>query len=124
MLRSSGEVCVLGAGLTGATASPRIRFMPGRNVAAVERRAGPFRVIGTSADGDWQVEAGQIVNALWDGRFQIDRTLGIEHAPGWLHRLKYRVIGRIPDRLRAGPSATMVLGPYGGRDVRRWLSHG
>jgi hypothetical protein len=100
------------------SASPRIRFMPHRHVIAVERRAGQFRVKGTSADGDWQVESGQIVNALWESRFQIDRTLGIEHAPGWLHRLKYRVIGRIPDRLRGGPSVTMVLGPYGDVVIR------
>lgn len=100
------------------SASPRIRFMPHRHVIAVERRRGQFRVTGTSADGDWRLEARQIINALWDGRFQIDRTLGIEHAAGWVHRLKYRVIGRIPDRLRGGPSATMVLGPYGDVVIR------
>ena len=100
------------------TASPRIRFMPHHKVVAVERRAGGFRVEGTSPDGGWQVEAGQIINALWDSRFQIDQTVGIEHSPGWVHRLKYRVIGRIPDRLRGGPSATMVLGPYGDVVIR------
>jgi FAD dependent oxidoreductase len=99
-------------------ASARITFMSRRKVVAVERRAGRFRVVGTSPDGSWQVEAGQIINALWDSRFQIDRTVGIEHSPGWVHRLKYRVIGRIPDRLRGGPSVTMVLGPYGDVVIR------
>lgn len=99
-------------------ASPRIRFMSHRKVERVERRAGGFRVLGTGPVGDWQVEAGQVINALWANRFKIDRTIGIEHAPGFLHRLKYRVIARVPARLRGGPSATMVLGPYGDVVIR------
>lgn len=99
-------------------ATSRIRFLPNRRVMAVERRAAQFRVTGTGADGDWQIEARQIINALWDGRLQVDRTLGIECAAGWLHRLKYRVIGRLPDRLRSAPSVTMVLGPYGDVVIR------
>ena len=105
--------------IRGALAiSPRIRFMSHRKVTAVDRRAGRFRVEGTSPEGSWTVEAGQIINALWDSRFQIDRTVGIEHPPGWVHRLKYRVIARIPDRMQAGPSVTMVLGPYGDVVIR------
>lgn len=98
--------------------SARIRFMAHRRVERVERRAGGFRVLGTGPDGAWEVEAGQVVNALWENRFKIDRTIGIEPAPGFLHRLKYRVIARIPARLRGGPSATMVLGPYGDMVIR------
>ena len=94
-------------------AAPRIRFLPGRKVDAVERTAGRFRIAGTRAEGPWAVEAGQVINALWEQRFRIDRTVGIEPPSGWVHRLKYRVIARLPARLRGGPSVTMVVGPYG-----------
>jgi glycine/D-amino acid oxidase-like deaminating enzyme len=99
-------------------ASPRIRFMSHRKVETVERRAGQFRVFGTGSDGPWRIDAGQIVNALWDRRMQIDQTIGVENKPGWVHRLKYSILVRLPDRLCAGPSATMVVGPYG--DVVSW----
>ncbi len=100
------------------SASPRIQFLPDHKVETVERQAGHFRVYGTSPEGRWQIDAGQVVNALWDRRIQIDRTIGVENELGWVHRLKYRIIARVPDRLRGGPSATMVLGPYG--DVVIW----
>lgn len=99
-------------------AAPRIRFLPRRKVEAVERKTGRFRVAGTGAAGSWSVEAGQVVNALWEQRLRIDRTVGLEPPPGWVHRQKYRVIARVPERLRGGPSVTMVVGPYG--DVVIW----
>lgn len=98
--------------------SPRIRFLPSRKIAAVERRGAGFRVTGDGAAGAWHIDAVQVVNATWENRFRIDATIGIAHAPGFLHRLKYRVIARLPERLRGGPSATMVLGPYGDVVIR------
>jgi hypothetical protein len=53
------------------------------------------------------------VNALWENRLALDAAFGLECAPGWLYRLKYRVIARVPERFRNAPSATMVLGRYG-----------
>jgi hypothetical protein len=44
--------------------------------------------------------------------------MGLAPAPGWVHRLKYRVVARLPESMRQGPSATMVLGPYGDVVVR------
>jgi hypothetical protein len=55
---------------------------------------------------------------LWEDRRRVDRTFGVEPEPGWLHRLKYRLIARLPSALRDGPSVTMVLGPYGDVVVR------
>ncbi len=31
----------------------------------------------------------------------------------WVHRLKYRVLGQLPQHLKGLPSMTFVLGPYG-----------
>jgi len=79
----------------------------------VQRLDGRFRVDGFADEEPWQVEAAQVVNASWENRFILDRTVGIAHSPGRLNRLKYRVIACVPDAMRLGPSVTMVVGPYG-----------
>ena len=93
--------------------SSRIQFLPSRRIKAVERVNGLFRIEGTGHEGVWHIEAQQVVNATWEGRLAIDRSIGLECVDGWLHRLKYRVIARLPESLRDAPSATMVLGRYG-----------
>lgn len=90
-----------------------IRFLAGRRVAAIKRTSSGFEIEGTSADGTWSIESEQVVNSTWEGRFALDQAAGIDVLPGWLHRLKYRVIARLPQQLRDAPSATMVLGRYG-----------
>lgn len=99
-------------------AEPRIRFVGGHTVDAVDRSAGGFVVCGTSEDGSSALAAGSVVNATWEDRFRLDRTAGLVHPPGWLHRLKYRVIARLPEHMRDGPSVTMVVGPFGDVVVR------
>ena len=122
-------------------AHPLIDFRGGHRVQSVTPDGTGFRVAGdggagrsgspefrpASRDGmgprvapagSWTLDARQVVNCLWEDRLRIDRTAGLEPAPGWLHRLKYRVIARLPERLRAAPSVTMVLGPYGDVVVR------
>ena len=68
--------------------------------------------------GLWRLDAGQVVNATWDQLYALDRVIGLEPPPGWLHRLKYRVLARLPKGLEAAPSATLVLGAYGDVVVR------
>lgn len=99
-------------------ASPRIRFLPRHRVLAVGRTNGGLRIEGEHPGGRWRLEADQVVNALWENRLAIDRTVGLAAEPGWVHRLKYRVIARLPGSLRGAPSATMVLGRYGDVVVR------
>jgi hypothetical protein len=64
------------------------------------------------------MRAEQVVNALWEDRRRIDASLGVPPEPGWVHRLKFRIIVRLPERLRGLPSATMVLGRYGDVAIR------
>ena len=99
-------------------AAPGLGLLAGRRVTAVERDGERFQVIGESAGGPWRLAAAQVVNALWENRLKIDRTAGLAPPPGWLHRLKYRVIARLPAALRDGPSISMVLGPYGDVVIR------
>lgn len=98
--------------------SPRIRFMPRRRVEVVERRGEALRIEGSGPDGPWQIDADQVVNALWEDRRRIDHTFGLVPEPGWLHRLKFRVIVQLPAALRGAPSVSMVLGRYGDVVIR------
>lgn len=96
----------------------RIRFAPLHEVATVECSTSGYLVTGTNPDGPWQVAADRVVNALWDSRLRIDRSVGLEAPPGWVYRLKYRVVARVPVALHGGPSITMVQGPYGDVVIR------
>lgn len=98
---------------------PNIQFLPHRRVKTVERTNGLLRIEGTSGEETWRIDASQVVNATWENRLAIDRTIGLESAPGWLHRLKYRVIVRVPETLRLAPSATMIIGRYGDVVIRK-----
>ncbi|RZU02140.1 FAD-dependent oxidoreductase [Rivibacter subsaxonicus] len=99
-------------------AHPLIELRSGHRVDSVSAHGAGFVVAGGGSAGPWSIEAEQVVNCLWEERLRIDRGLGLEPPPGWVHRLKYRVIARLPQRLRQGPSVTMVLGPYGDVVVR------
>lgn len=110
---------VLAAAIEGAIgATPAIAFHPGRRVRSVVRAFGGFRIDGDGDAGSWTCDAGELVNCLWHDRMRIDAQLGLDPAPGWLHRLKYRVVVRLPMALAGAPSVTMVLGRYGDVVVR------
>jgi hypothetical protein len=111
---------VLGELLRDAlAANGRIRFLPEHRVEAIQSREGGFRVKGRGAKGEaWLLEAEQVINATWESRMALDQGMGLEPRPGWVHRLKYRVIVRLPAALQGGPSATMVIGRYGDVVVR------
>ena len=82
-------------------------------VRTVARSGSGFVVEGTHASGTWRLDAPIVVNCLWDGRLAIDRELGIVPARPWVYRLKYRLVGRLPERLADMPSLTMMLGRFG-----------
>jgi glycine/D-amino acid oxidase-like deaminating enzyme len=104
--------------LRDAVMHPNIDFRPNHRVTSVDRVSGGFAINGRTNGVGFQLRSDQVVNALWENRFKIDRTAGMEHQRGWLHRLKYRVIAQMPERLRDGPSTTLVVGPYGDVVVR------
>jgi glycine/D-amino acid oxidase-like deaminating enzyme len=99
-------------------AHPRITLAVNHLVTGIEDRGRTIRVAGTNPEGNWHADARHVVNATWESRLQLDRHFGLAVPPGWLHRLKYRIIARLPERLHDAPSATMVTGRYGDVVVR------
>jgi glycine/D-amino acid oxidase-like deaminating enzyme len=98
--------------------SSQVTFLPRRKVLGIARANGQFNVDGVGPEGTWQLSADQVVNAMWENRIHFDQMLGVDCPKGWLHRLKYRVIARLPEKFSGAPSATVVLGPYGDVVVR------
>lgn len=54
-----------------------------------------------------------VVNALWDGRLAVDRTIGLQPERSWLYRVKHYLRVRAPEVASTLPSATIVLGAFG-----------
>lgn len=101
------------------TGSPRITLRTGQRVDTVQPDGANYTIVGSDAlGGPWRITARQVVNCCWEDRLRIDEGAGLAPPPGWLHRLKFRVVARLPPALRHGPSITMVLGPYGDVVVR------
>lgn len=99
-------------------ANENIRFYPDHSVREIEQRSGGFVISGDSSGSIWSHRCDQVVNATWESRLMLDATVGLKPPPGWLYRLKYRVLAHLPNSLRDAPSATMVLGRYGDVVVR------
>lgn len=85
-----------------------------RTVEIVSRTPNGFLVEGIDRLGQaWRQQGDIVVNCLWEGRLQIDHTMGIAPDRKWVYRLKYRLLGDTPQMLTALPSLTLVIGPYG-----------
>jgi glycine/D-amino acid oxidase-like deaminating enzyme len=99
---------------------PHITVRLDHCVHALERNAdGGFIIAGDGTGRVWRLAADQVVNALWEQRMVLDATLGVYPPAKWVHRLKYRLLVRLPEDLRAKRSATYTLGPYGDLVVYR-----
>jgi glycine/D-amino acid oxidase-like deaminating enzyme len=99
-------------------ADPLIRVLGSHRVEDVSRTSGGIVVQGQRPDGTFAISAPQVVNCTWEDRFRLDLMMGLTPPSGWLHRLKYRTLARLPASHRHAPSATMVLGAYGDVVVR------
>ena len=93
---------------------PLIEVRTGHRVESVKRDVDErYEVAGTTNEDEWEATFDQVVNALWGGRIAVDETLGLRPGRPWMHRLKYGVSVRWPDRLPAPPSVTVISGPFG-----------
>ena len=109
----------LSAALRRAVAeAANITFLASHAVRAISEEQDVFRIEGDCPAGAWRIDADQVVNATWERRLVFDRQLGIQPPADVLHRLKFRVIGRVPPELRTAPSVSMVLGRYGDYVIR------
>jgi glycine/D-amino acid oxidase-like deaminating enzyme len=92
----------------------RIETRYGHTVQGAQRTSGGFAVEGTRSDGTvWRDTAPVVVNCLWHERIALDSQLGIPAEHPWVLRLKYRVLGLLPESLGSLPSMTIVLGRFG-----------
>jgi hypothetical protein len=96
-----------------------MEWLGGTTVYGFTRTAAGFRIDAEREGAPVTLDADIVVNATWERRCALDRTLGIEPPPNILHRLKYRVIACLPDEWRRARSMTMVTGPFGDIVVRR-----
>lgn len=96
-----------------------LRTRYGHKVREIQRVPAGFRVCGIDPEGAaWSIDAGIVVNCLWEERLKLDAQLGLLPQRPWVYRLKYRVMADLPPTIRDIPSMTFVLGPYG--DVVRY----
>jgi glycine/D-amino acid oxidase-like deaminating enzyme len=95
-----------------------ITFLPSHTARTIFEEQDGLHVQGVSPDGPWIVRAAHVVNATWERRPALDRHIGIPPPDLLLHRLKFRVIGRVPPELHGAPSVSMVLGRYGDIVIR------
>jgi hypothetical protein len=92
---------------------PLIEVRCNHTLVSAKQECGRITVMTEGAAGPSQYHFNHVVNALWDGRFALNESLGYRANRPWLHRLKYGVSFRLPKEVRPPPSATVVLGPFG-----------
>ena len=93
---------------------PTSRSCPRTQRAPSPKRRTASRVEGDGPQGRGAFMHGQVVNATWERRVALDLQLGIPPPPQLLHRLKFRIIGRLP----AG-AARRAVRLDGARPLRR-----
>jgi glycine/D-amino acid oxidase-like deaminating enzyme len=90
-------------------------------VESASRTGQGYRIDGLTGAGEaWSIDAAVVVNCLWEDRLRLDAQLDLAPDRPIVHRLKYRLLGRLPAFLAGLPSFTFVLGPFG--DVVTWPS--
>jgi glycine/D-amino acid oxidase-like deaminating enzyme len=92
---------------------PLIEVRCNHTVIRAKQECGRITILSEGAVGPSRHHFDHVVNALWDGRFALNESLGFRANRPWLHRLKYGVSFRLPKGVRPPPSATVVLGPFG-----------
>ncbi len=100
---------------TAASECARISVLHGATARGVERRRDNRFKVHYAIDGETMTDGpfDAVINATWEGRLEIDRSLGLTPRRSWSYRHKFgnRVLVSLkPTDL---PSVTSVLGPFG-----------
>jgi len=86
----------------------------GHRVETIQRTSRGFLLEGINGSNSlFKLEADIVVNCFWEGRLELDRQLGYLPERPWVCRLKYGVLGTLPEELRNLPSLNLVVGAYG-----------
>ncbi len=91
---------------------PRVEVRLDQSVKSVSADDRGIRVACLSGGTPVEETFDEVVNCLWDGRIEVDRTFGHVPTRPWLHRLKYgvRLTSAVAPSL---PSTTIISGPFG-----------
>lgn len=92
-------------------AAGRIEVRLRHVVTAVATNRLGLHVHASGPDGVSRDSYDHVINALWDGRIAVDKTLGLKAGRLAMNRFKYGL--RIADPGFDVPSTTIVLGPFG-----------
>ena len=126
-LGAVADPSTIAAGLRVPERSVNTGFVADAFVAALETAAGVELACGVdvgsvepAGDGRWSVISGPdsygpfdaVVNALWEGRPAIDRSVGHRPDSGEQHRYRVSLFVRA-DRALEVPSAVVAVGPFG-----------
>jgi hypothetical protein len=90
-----------------------IHVLTDSNVEKIESIGDGFKLEIAGPEGNSILDAEVLINCAWDGKYILDQMMNVPLPPELLHRLKYRVIVKLPESLKDKPSATMVIGKYG-----------
>jgi len=93
--------------------NPLISFYPNHRINKISRENNILSVTGFKENEEFTIRSKHVINATWEGKFALDESIGIAKPKDLLHRLKYRVMVKIDEKLMKRPSATMVIGKYG-----------
>jgi hypothetical protein len=82
-------------------------------IQEVYNNVASISISGQHVTGSWSASADVVVNCLWEGRNQIDLTMGLPGSDKWVTRVKYGfVVDSIP-QFREVPSLIITHGPFG-----------
>ena len=111
---------------------PAIEWRMSARVRGVAADGDGWRITTVAPDGGVSVDGvfDTVVNALWEGRLEVDASVGLAPEPGWSHRYRQSLFVRTGEDV-AVPSAVIATGPFGdvknynGRDFYlSWYPHG
>lgn len=112
--RSVSTLWLAGRFVSALEGEPGIELAMNRRVAGLAPMAEGWRVdLDDGSEGPFDV----VVNALWQGKLEIDATAGLEAAPGWSHRYRLSLFVSSKAALDI-PSRVIATGPFG--DVKNY----
>ncbi len=94
-------------------AHPRIEMRLEHEVESASENRDGVTVATRMGEAHGKERFDHVVNALWDGRIALDRTMGRDPGRAWIHRLKYGVSFTWPVNRPRPPSVTFISGPFG-----------
>lgn len=93
---------------------PRINLINNTTIDNVSRKDGSGLTVACQNSGHaFTQDYDHIINTLWDGRLEIDATMGLVPDRPWIYRYKVGLEVELETENPRIPSITLIHGPYG-----------